>query len=106
MDDAMPSIQASKCFVSFANLCVFAGAAQRESKLPSSLLGHGDGEGGAKAAEGGLDEGLPGGEVGDTAGLGPVGAPIVGEGAVGEDAATSTTSLARGSSSGFATVTV
>ena len=99
MDDAMPSIQASKCFVSFANLCVFAGAAQRESKLPSSLLGHGDGEGG-------LDEGLPGGEVGDTAGLGPVGAPIVGEGAVGEDAATSTTSLARGSSSGFATVTV
>ena len=45
MDDAMPSIQASKCFVSFANLCVFAGAAQRESKLPSSLLGHGDGEG-------------------------------------------------------------
>ena len=62
--------------------------------------------GGAEAAEGGLDEGLPGGEVGDTAGLGPVGAPIVGEGAVGEDAATSTTSLARGSSSGFATVTV
>ena len=53
-----------------------------------------------------MDEGLPGGEVDDTAGLGPVGAPIVGEGAVGEDAATSTTSLARGSSSGFATVTV